>query len=126
MGLTAQSCLPNVGYGEKPLASPVEEISYIQPNPCLGCVFCYTADHVSHECTRFKNSKGFWMRVLADRRCKNCLRLYHRSDRCFNQSFCHLSDCKRRDKHSVVLCQRRYALHHAQYNHFQPYFHGPR
>ena len=127
MGLTALSYLPNVGSGEKLLvASPAEETSYIQPNPCLFCIFCYTADHVSHECTRFKSSKEFWMRVLADRRCKNCLRLYHRSETCYNQSFCHISNCKCRDKHSVVLCQRRYAWHQFQTNPFKLNFKSSR
>ena len=79
-----------------------------QPNPKLFCVICSTGNHHSHECRRYKSSKEFWEKVLQDRRCKNCLRFYHRSDRCFNKSFCNIVGCNRRDKHSPVLCFVRY------------------
>ena len=105
-----------------------------QPNPCSYCVFCNTGNHVSHECSRFKNSKMFWKRVLLERRCKNCLRLFHRAEKCYNQSFCHL-DCSRRDKHSSVLCGARYTQYQQRpipksYNHsakhFATAYHNPR
>ena len=92
-----------------------------QPNPCSFCVFCNTGNHVSHECTRYKSGKMFWQRVLLERRCKNCLRMFHRAEKCYNQSFCHLG-CSRKDKHSAIICHTRYA----QYNKFtsKPYSHS--
>ena len=81
---------------------------YPQPNPNLFCVFCATANHNSNECSKYSSSKSFWQRVLADRRCKNCLRLYHRSDKCYSRSYCHFSACKRSDKHNSILCNLRY------------------
>ena len=82
--------------------------SYMQPDPCRFCVFCWTSNHSSHQCEKFNNSKCFWNIVLEDRRCKNCLRLFHQSHKCYNRSFCHLVNCSRLDKHSPVLCHARY------------------
>ena len=84
----------------------------IQPNPKLYCIFCNTASHHSHQCNKYKNSQQFWQAVLETRRCKNCLRLFHRSNKCFNQSFCHLMGCRRQDKHSPVLCRMNYIKYH--------------
>ena len=94
-----------------------------QPNPCSYCVFCNTGDHVSHECSRFKSGKMFWERVLLERRCKNCLRLFHRAENCFNQSFCYL-DCSRRDKHSSVLCGARYTRYQNRPGMFIPKYYN--
>ena len=95
----------------QPNAFQLPRKPYPQPNPNLFCVFCSTANHNSNECSKYNSSKSFWQRVLADRRCKNCLRLYHRSDKCYSRSYCHFSACKRDDKHNAVLCHLRYRKH---------------
>ena len=94
----------------------VSRTPYVQPNPSLFCIFCSTANHHSHECQKYNSSQLFWEKVLVDRRCKNCLRLYHRSDKCFNRSYCRLFGCKRTDKHNPVLCHVRYVKYQ------QPFF----
>ena len=88
-----------------------------QPNPELFCVVCQTANHHSHECRRYRSSKAFWEKVLQDRRCKNCLRLFHRSNTCFNRSLCNVPECKRKDKHSPIVCSARYS----RYQYFPKY-----
>ena len=88
---------------------------YLQPNPLLYCIFCTSANHISHQCHKYKCSKDYWQKVLEDRRCKNCLRLYHQSNKCFNRSFCNVIGCRRTDKHSPVLC-------HGRYMNNQPFF----
>ena len=90
---------------------------YIQPNPCLFCIYCESANHSTHECERFNNSMKYWERISLDRRCKNCLRLYHRSNKCYDRSFCFLNTCKRYDKHSPTLCHARYVKYHNSYGH---------
>ena len=94
---------------------------YVQPNPLLYCVFCLSANHHSHECWRFKSSTKFWQMVLEQRRCKNCLRLYHRSNKCFNRSFCRVNGCTRPDKHSEILCYGRYVRHKHSPNLYENY-----
>ena len=81
---------------------------YMQHDPFKFCVFCWTSNHPSHQCEKFNNSKSFWNIVLEDRRCKNCLRLFHQSHKCYDRNFCHLVNCRRQDKHSPVLCRIRY------------------
>ena len=81
---------------------------YVQPNPRWFCVFCTSSKHSSVQCHRYQDSNKFWQRVLVDRRCRNCLRLFHRADKCYNESLCHLKGCKRQDKHNPVLCHHRY------------------
>ena len=110
-----------------------------QPNPKLFCVICQTANHHSHECRRYRSSKAFWEKVLQDRRCKNCLRLFHRSNTCFNRSLCNVPECKRKDKHSPIVCFARYSIYqyfpkyhknygyNASQNHvFEPFYFQPR
>ena len=72
----------------------VSRTPYGKPNPSLFCIFCSTAYHHSHERQRYNSSRLFWEKVLVDRRCKNCLRLYHRSDKFFNRSFVDCLDAK--------------------------------
>ena len=74
----------------------------------LWCVFCQKSDHSSHFCQRFRSKEEYWAKVLSERRCKNCLRLFHKSDNCYNYSFCRNFGCRRRDKHSPVLCNYNY------------------
>ena len=85
-------------------SSPV----YVQPNPCFYCIFCDKRNHSSHECEKFKHSEQFWEKVSLDRRCKNCLRMFHRSNKCYDRSFCVFHGCRRYDKHSPVLCHARF------------------
>ena len=88
---------------------------YIQPNPRLHCIFCDAGNHSSHECWRFKSSTSFWEKVSVDRRCKNCLRLFHKSNRCFDKSFCLLDTCRRSDKHSPIVCHARYVKYYLNF-----------
>ena len=88
----------------------------IQPNPCLYCIYCNSANHSSHQCERFKNSTKYWEKVSVDRRCKNCLRLYHKSNKCYDRSFCFLNTCNRLDKHSPTLCHARYVKYYYNTN----------
>ena len=105
----------------------VSRTPYVQANPSLFCIFCSTANHHSHECQKYNSSQLFWEKVLEDRRCKNCLRLYHRSDKCFNRSYCRLFGCKRTDKHNPVLCHVRYVKYQKPYfRHENPWFMGSR
>ena len=52
---------------------------------------------------------------MVHRRCKTCLRLYHRFDKCFNSSFCKRFGCKRTDKYNPVLCHVRYLKYQKPY-----------
>ena len=115
---------------EEKVSSNQPKSPYIQPNPLLFCIFCEVADHFSHECEKFKSSAPFWKKILDDRRCKNCLRLYHRSEKCYNYSFCNVFNCRRKDKHSPVICYLRYVKnysHHVIGGHkrFSPKFYVP-
>lgn len=101
--LSLKNCDQSMLRSEKP---------YPQPNPRLYCIFCNSANHSSNECRKYKSSKMFWKQVLDERRCKNCLRLFHKADRCYNESFCHLRACRRIDKHSEILCNVRYINYH--------------
>ena len=96
--------------------------SYVQPNPVLMCVFCFTANHASHECERFQSPKKFWEILLLERRCQNCLRFYHKSHKCFDQTFCNLKGCRRFDKHSPVLCHARYVRNLHQFNGYKHFY----
>ena len=88
----------------------------VQPNPCLYCIFCDRGNHSSHECERFRNSGQFWEKVSLDRRCKNCLRMFHRSNKCYDRSFCVLNGCRRYDKHSPILCHARFVKYYRNSN----------
>ena len=90
-----------------------------QPNPLLFCLFCFTGNHTSHQCWKFKSSELFWKKILEERRCKNCLRLYHQSNKCYNKNMCNIVGCSRVDKHSTVLCRLRYRNnYHVPKNYF--------
>ena len=79
-----------------------------QMDPNSYCIFCLDGTHSSHVCTKFSDSKQFWSVIYDDRRCKNCFRQFHMSHRCYDFSFCLHGNCRRRDKHSPVLCKHRY------------------
>ena len=88
--------------------------SYVEPrnpllNPEFHCVFCNTKRHSSHSCRKFRSNEEFYHEVVKQRRCKNCLRQFHRSDYCFNDSFCTLPHCHRKDKHSPSVCRKRFS-----------------
>ena len=86
---------------------------YYQPNPHHFCIFCRVLGHSSHSCDKYRDSHSFWVKVLEERRCKNCLRLFHHSNNCFDKSLCKLN-CKRRDKHSSILCYVRDKLNNCE------------
>ena len=86
---------------------------YYQPNPHHFCIFCHVLGHSSHSCKKYRDSHSFWVKVLEERRCKNCLRLFHHSNNCFDKSLCKLN-CKRRDKHSSILCYVRDKLNNCE------------
>ena len=79
-----------------------------QIDPNSYCIFCLDRTHSSHVCTKFSDSKQFWSVIYDDRRCKNCFRQFHMSHRCYDFSFCLHRNCRRRDKHSPILCKHRY------------------
>ena len=79
-----------------------------QIDPNSYCIFCLDGTHSSHVCTKFSDSKQFWSVIYDDRRCKNCFRQFHMSHRCYDFSFCLHRNCRRRDKHSPILCKHRY------------------
>ena len=72
------------------------------------CIFCKNYDHLSHSCIKFRSKEQYWEQILAERRCKNCLRFYHKSTNCYDHSFCKNINCYRKDKHSPVLCESNY------------------
>ena len=78
-------------------------------DPKMWCIFCSTPDHASHDCRMYNTSEGFWSHVHGDRLCKNCLRPYHKAEKCYNRSVCKIGGCLRKDKHSPVLCRLRYS-----------------
>ena len=88
---------------------------YYQPNPHFFCVFCQVSEHSSHACVKYSDSHSFWIKILQDRRCKNCLRLFHHSNNCFDKSLCNFR-CNRRDKHSSVLCYVRDHLNYENHS----------
>ena len=92
--------------GQPSMAKPPQ--THPKPNPLLFCLFCFTGNHTSHECWKFKSSELFWKKILEQRRCKNCLRLYHQSNKCYNKNMCNVMGCSRVDKHSTILCRQRY------------------
>ena len=95
---------------------------YIQPNPRWFCIFCASGSHSSVQCQRYQSSYEFWQKVLVDRRCRNCLRLFHRADKCYNESLCCLKRCKRQDKHNPVLCHLRFKNQFWYNNGYKRYF----
>ena len=74
-------------------------------NPKYACVFCCNSTHNSHNCQKFNSSQEFWSVVLTEKRCRNCFRQYHQARSCYDQSFCKIRNCKRKDRHSPVLCR---------------------
>ena len=87
-------------------------------NPKRFCVFCEISGHSSHNCNKFRDSSEFWNIIYQKRLCKNCLRPFHFSHKCFDNSLCFISMCRRRDKHSPILCKHSNNLNksHLQYN----------
>ena len=86
---------------------------YVEPknshlNPKYNCVFCASKKHSSHLCRKYTKNELFYHVVVKEYRCKNCLRQFHRSDRCFEDSYCVLEGCHRKDKHSPTVCRRRF------------------
>ena len=77
-------------------------------NPKKFCIFCKTKEHNSHNCCLFNQNSKFWNVVYKEKRCKNCLRQFHNARNCFDSNFCLFSRCRRRDKHSPILCKWRY------------------
>lgn len=74
----------------------------------VWCIFCENSEHSSHVCRKFPTKEKFWAKILHDRRCKNCLGLFHKSDSCYKQKSCKNFGCYRRDKHSPVICYTSY------------------
>ena len=90
-------------------------------NPKRTCIFCGERGHSSHNCHRFSNSSEFWNIIYEKRLCKNCLRPFHFSHKCYDQSFCHFRSCRRHDKHSPILCKHKYkSKFPSQYNSYEP------
>ena len=77
-------------------------------NPKYQCVFCSSRKHSSHLCRRYNSNEKFYHQVVNEKRCKNCLRQFHRSDRCLDDSFCAIKSCNRKDKHSPCVCRKRF------------------
>ena len=87
---------------------PVNVSRNFKSHSRLWCIFCKNNNHFSHSCLKFRSKEQYWGQILAERRCKNCFRFYHKAADCFNQSFCKNISCHRRDKHSPVLCDSNY------------------
>ena len=87
----------------------------------LWCIFCQKSDHNSHFCQRFRSKEEYWEKVLCERRCKNCLRLFHKSDSCYSHSYCRNFGCRRKDKHSPVLCSSNYFYSNSFPSTFHPF-----
>ena len=98
---------------------------YLQPNPRWFCIFCASGNHSSVQCQRYQSSNEFWQKVLVDRRCRNCLRLFHHADKCYNESLCRLKGCNRQDKHNPVLCHVRYRKNKFWSNGYRRHFDNP-
>ena len=90
-------------------ASPVSTTS--REDPKKVCVFCRVTDHGSHCCKMYSGGEGFSIHLHKERRCRNCLRLYHKAGTCYDPSFCEIRGCSRSDKHSPVICRQRYMNH---------------
>ena len=94
----------------------MKDIIYVEPknqhlNPKYQCVFCNSKRHSSHLCRKYNSYNGneqFYHLVVKERRCKNCLRQFHQSDRCLDDSFCTIESCNRKDKHSPCVCRKRF------------------
>ena len=87
---------------------PLSQNIYPVCNPKKFCIFCKTKNHNSHNCCMFNQNSEFWNVVYREKRCKNCLRQFHSARNCFDSNFCLFSSCRRRDKHSPILCKWRY------------------
>ena len=100
--------LPEIISESHNLNSPRSQHIFAACNPRRVCIFCGSKEHNSHNCKKFNHSSQFWTVVYNEKRCKNCLRQFHFSNHCFDSSFCLISNCRRRDKHSPILCKFRY------------------
>ena len=92
-------------------------------DPYWHCIFCNDISHSSHVCTKFSDNKQFWTVIYDEQRCKNCFRQFHQSHKCYDSSFCFLRNCRRRDKHSPVVCSHRYKSSNFKIP-FENYFHS--
>ena len=86
---------------------------YVEPkngnlNPKYNCVFCTSRGHSSHLCRKYNSNEQFYHQVVEEKRCKNCLRQFHQSNRCLDDSFCAIKSCTRKDKHSPCVCRKRF------------------
>ena len=86
---------------------------YVEPqdmslNPKYHCVFCQNKKHSSHLCKKFKRNEEFYDVVVKQKRCKNCLKQFHRSEQCFDDNYCVIKNCSRTDKHSPCVCRHRF------------------
>ena len=91
----------------------MKDIKYVEPknthlNPKYHCVFCSSRKHSSHLCKKYNSNEEFYHQVVNEKRCKNCLRQFHLSDRCLDDSFCAIKSCYRKDKHSPCVCRKRF------------------
>ena len=92
-------------------------------DPYWHCIFCNDTSHSSHVCNKFSDNKQFWTVIYDEQRCKNCFRQFHQSHKCYDSSFCFLRNCRRRDKHSPVVCSHRYKSSNFKIP-FENYFHS--
>ena len=46
--------------------------------------------------------------MVKQKRCKNCLKQFHRSEHCFDDNYCVIKSCSRTDKHSPCVCRQRF------------------
>ena len=99
----------NLPARSKPPVNTVHSSRSQRMDPMRSCIFCAASDHNSHGCRRYASCEGFWAQVYENRLCKNCLRPYHKAEVCYNKSTCLVNGCSRPDKHSTVLCRRRYS-----------------
>ena len=86
---------------------------YVEPqdkslNPKYHCVFCQDKRHSSHLCKKFKRNEEFYDVVVKQKRCKNCLKQFHRSEQCYDDKYCAIKSCNRKDKHSPCVCRQRF------------------
>ena len=123
--LVAQSTLPVDNSESFNLNSPIIQNIYPAVNPKRMCIFCNTKEHNSHNCFKLSHNSEFWHIIYNQKRCKNCLRQFHFANNCFDSSFCLFSQCRRRDKHSPILCKFRYNysmsnINKSVFNSFRP------
>ena len=90
--------------------SQSQTYKFLVCNPKRFCIFCETKEHNSHNCFKMESNSEFWNVIYSQKRCKNCLRQFHFSNNCYDSSFCLFNNCRRRDKHSPILCKFRYKL----------------